>query len=149
MVTDWLDVDYTDPDRPPAMQAPAGTDWQDLADTADELAQVETSTGVLVAMRCGLTTWSVGAETIRADLDVEADAHADYARIRAEITGDPVHRLQAAGAWLTACRAELAHAMAYVADTVRTTVPGYVSEKRAAELAGVDRMTVRKALGKR
>lgn len=148
--TDWLDADYTHPDRPPATRAP--DDWEDDDDpaaTADEATCVETATGGLLAARRGLTTLYWGNEMIRADLDTEIDAHADYARIRAEITGDPVHRLQAAGAWLAACRAEQAQAMTYLADVVRAVVPGEVPEAQAARVAGVDRMTVRRMLGKR
>lgn len=150
-MTDWLEVDYADPDRPPAAQAPAG--WEDdieaVRATADEIIDVETATGGLLAARRGLTTLYLGAETIRADLDTEADAHADYARIRAEITGDPAHRLQAAGAWLAAVRAEQRQAMTYLTDIVEQVVPGQVPEATAARLAGVDRMTIRKMLGKR
>lgn len=148
MATDWLDVDYTAPDRPPAVPAP--DEWEDDPLTsADEATAVETATGGLVAARRGLTTVYLGAETIRADLDTEADAHADYARIRAEITGDPAHRLQAAGAWLAAVRAEQRQAMTYLSDIVEQVVPEQVPEATAARLAGVDRMTVRKILGKR
>lgn len=147
--TDWLDADYADPDRPPAQRAPEGWEDDDPVATADEATALETAIGGLLAARRGLTTLYWGAETIRADLDTEIDAHADYARIRAEITGDPVHRLQAAGAWLAAVRAEQAQAMTYLADVVRAVVPGEVPEAQAARVAGVDRMTVRRMLGKR
>lgn len=149
MPTDWLDVDYTDPDRPPARQAP--DDWEhdgDPAATADEQTLVRTSTGGLAALRRGLTTLYLGAESIRADLDTEIDAHADYARIRAEITGGHRHRLQAAGAALSAVRVEQRQAMSYLADVLPGAVTSGVSEVEAARLAGVDRMTIRKMLGK-
>jgi hypothetical protein len=150
VTVEWLDVDYGDPDRPPATRAP--DDWQDEPDwlsTADEATGVETATGGLVAARRGLTTVYWGADLIRADLDTEADAHADYARIRAEITGDPEHRLQAAGAHLAAVRLEQRQAMAYLADVLPGAIAAGVSEVRAARLAGVDRLTVRGLLGKR
>ena len=149
-VTDWLEVDYSDPDRPPAMPAP--DDWDDDDDpaaTAQEAFGVQTATGSLLAARRGLSTIYLGAELIRADFDTEADAHADYARIRAEISGDPRHQLQAAGAWLAACRAETRKAMDWLGDVVPGAVRAGVPEAHAARLAGVDRMTVRRLLGKR
>jgi hypothetical protein len=145
----WLDVDYGDPDRPPAQTAPVG--WQDEPEwltTADEAMSIETATGGLAAARRGLTTVYWGTELIRADLDTEADAHADYARIRAEITGNPEHRLQAAGAHLAAVRLEQRQVMAYLADVLPGAIAAGVSEVRAARLAGVDRLTVRSLLGK-
>lgn len=39
--------------------------------------------------------------------------------------------------------------MTYLADVVRAVVPGEVPEAQAARVAGVDRMTVRRMLGKR
>ncbi len=39
-------------------------------------------------------------------------------------------------------------AMAYLYEAIRLAVDGGTSESEAARLAGVDRMTVRRALGK-
>lgn len=147
----WVDVDYADPDRTPAQPAPV--DWTDQPDwylAADEATVVQADGGVVAAVRRGLTTVHVGGGGVhRADFDTEGDAHADYARIRAEITGDPRHRLQAAGAWLAAARAEERQALRWLLDMLPGVVADGVPEAEAARLAGVDRMTVRRALGKR
>lgn len=62
---------------------------------------------------------------------------------------DAEQQLRHAGERLALTRKHQREAMADLLSLVRAFVPEEVSEKRAAELAGVDRMTVRKALGKR
>lgn len=142
MSVDWLNADYFDLQQT-AVLAPEG--WQEEADplaTADEAFVKPTGDHRVAVARRGCTILFLGQDSVRVDLATQAQAHAEYARRRAELSGLTLHRLQAAGAALLEARTDESRAMKDLAQLVRTAVAEGMDKVAVAQNAGIARVTL-------